>query len=96
MLWESHISAANEEVEWFPEPYCKDENVNATFRHVNCLRIGYTGSFVDGMCQNCSGIEMINTFRCKVWRRFNESKQLAELASKVRFDYLTHSQLCEN
>lgn len=75
MLLESHVSTANEEVEWFPVPHFKDENVNGTFRHVNCLRVGYAGSFTDGMCQNCSGIESINTSRCKVWRRFKESQR---------------------
>ena len=50
MLNEPHVSTANEEVE------C------GTLRHINCVRVGYAGTFADGMCSNYSSIDKINTW----------------------------------
>ena len=94
MLNEPHVSTANEEVEWFPEPFFQEGHVSGTFRHGNCVRVGYAGTFVDGMCSNCASIDKINTFRCKVWRRAKESKH-PDPANKVRFEFLSHTELCE-
>ena len=90
MLNEPHVSTANEEVEWFPEPFFQEGHVSGTFRHINCVRVGYVGTFVDGMCSKCSSIDKINTFRCKVWRR---AKERSDATNRVRFDYLSHAEL---
>ena len=94
MLNEPHVSMANEEVEWFPEPFFHEGNVSGTFRHINCVRVGYAGTFANGMCSDCSSIEKNNTFRCKVWRRAKESNPPNPM-NKVRFEFLSHSELCE-
>ena len=92
MLNEPHVSTANDEVEWLPEPFFQEGHVSGTFRHINCVRVGYVGTFVDGMCSKCSSIDKINTFRCKVWRR---AKERSDATNRVRFDYLSHAELCE-
>lgn len=68
--------------------------MSGTFRHINCVRVGYAGTFADGMCSNCSSIDKINTFRCKVWRRAKESNP-PDPTNKVRFEFLSHAELCE-
>ena len=74
--------------------FFQEGHVSGTFRYVNCVRVGYAGTFVDGMCSNCASIDNINTFRCKVWRRAKESKH-PDPANKVRFEFLSHTELCE-
>lgn len=48
MLNESYVLIVNEEVE------C------GIFRYINCVRVGYVGIFVDGMCLNYLSIDKIN------------------------------------
>lgn len=62
--------------------------MSGTFRHINCVRVG---TFADGMCSNCSSIDKINTFRCKVWRRAKESNP-PDPTNKVRFEFLSHAE----
>ena len=84
----SGLSGTENKTNCFPRDY------TLSVRHVNCIRVGYAGTFVDGMCSNCASIDKINTFRCKVWRRAKESKH-PDPANKVRFEFLSHTELCE-
>ena len=71
MMYEQHVSTAGGELEWYPEPHFQDGPIKGAFRHVNCIRVAYKGTFKDGTCVNCAQIESLNTFRCKVRRRAN-------------------------
>ena len=59
-------------LQWYPDRYFLNGDVNGTFRHANCMFAAYKGVFVDGMCSFCASLPKLRSFQ----RRFRETIQI--------------------
>ena len=57
-------------LQWYPDRYFLNGDVNGTFRHANCMFAAYKGVFVDGMCSFCASLPKLKSFQRRLERQF--------------------------